>query len=57
MNTRIMEKMGYKNEVRLIMEGKCPKCKDIITKFRDELSLKEYKISGLCQECQDEVYR
>lgn len=25
--------------------------------FRDELSLKEYKISALCQECQDEIFQ
>lgn len=24
--------------------------------FRDELSRKEYQISGLCQNCQDEVF-
>lgn len=24
--------------------------------FRDDLSRKEYTISGLCQECQDEVF-
>lgn len=24
--------------------------------FRDEVSVKEYTISGLCQECQDEVF-
>lgn len=24
--------------------------------FRDELSIREYKISGLCQQCQDEIF-
>lgn len=24
--------------------------------FRDEISLKEYTISGLCQDCQDKVF-
>ena len=24
--------------------------------FRDEISLKEYSISGLCQNCQDEIF-
>ena len=24
--------------------------------FRDELSLREYHISGMCQKCQDEVF-
>lgn len=26
------------------------------TEFRDDLSRKEYTISGLCQECQDAVF-
>ena len=26
------------------------------TEFRDELSKKEYSISGLCQSCQDDVF-
>jgi len=25
--------------------------------FRDEISRKEYKISGLCQACQDAVFK
>ena len=40
-------------------EGKCPFCGKVIDvdhEFRDELSLKEYHISGLCQSCQDEVF-
>lgn len=34
----------------------CQICKKGIGPFRDELSLREYKISGLCQECQDGVF-
>lgn len=38
--------------------GKCPFCsKDIdINEFRDELSRKEFAISGLCQDCQDDTF-
>lgn len=38
--------------------GICPLCPNAIhmEDFRDELSRKEYKISGLCQKCQDEVF-
>ena len=38
--------------------GKCPFCKIEIKgkQFRDLLSLKEYYISGLCQDCQDGVF-
>jgi len=31
-------------------------CGRPITPFRDNLSLKEYRISGLCQECQDKIF-
>jgi len=31
-------------------------CGRPITPFRDNLSLKEYGISGLCQECQDKIF-
>lgn len=38
--------------------GKCPFCgKDMSNpSFRDELSKKEYEISGLCQDCQDDFF-
>ena len=34
----------------------CPICKAEIKGFRDPLSIKEYRISGLCQACQDEMF-
>lgn len=39
-------------------EGKCPFCgKDMSNpSFRDEKSIKEFKISGLCQDCQDKTF-
>ena len=39
-------------------ENKCPFCGKEIKEdeFRDTLSVKEFKISGLCQECQDEFF-
>lgn len=36
--------------------GRCPTCSGEITEFRDPLSLKEFGISGMCQECQDSVF-
>ena len=36
--------------------GICVICKKPITGFRDEISAKEYRISGMCQECQDSVF-
>lgn len=41
----------------LAMAGQsCVACGGRADKFRDELSRREYKISGLCQKCQDDVF-
>ena len=51
--------MDIIREIFNVVEGECPSCGAIInpeTDFRDELSRKEYHISGLCQECQDQVF-
>lgn len=56
----------------LTQRKRCPFCKKIVNTsdafnesyapdrlsnpFRDELSRKEYSISGLCQDCQDEMF-
>lgn len=34
----------------------CVFCNNPATEFKDELSKREYRISGLCQKCQDEVF-
>ena len=47
------------DRVKTISEGYCVSCdaKDIkATSFTDDLSRKEYAISGLCQSCQDDVF-
>ena len=38
--------------------GNCPLCAKPINEadFRDELSKKEFKISGMCQKCQDDFW-
>lgn len=38
--------------------GKCPFCGKEVkgTDFRNEISKREFRISGLCQNCQDELY-
>lgn len=44
--------------IRARENGVCPFCKKPvdINEFRDELSLREYRISGLCQSCQDDFF-
>mgnify|MGYP003652510887 CR=1 FL=1 len=41
-----------------IMMGVCATCPSAIEEkhFRDDLSKKEYAISGMCQDCQDSVF-
>lgn len=39
-----------------IMADKCMSCGLDATEFRDEISRKEFTISGLCQDCQDSVF-
>ncbi len=39
-----------------IAGNSCVKCGESATDFRDELSRKEFGISGLCQSCQDGIF-
>lgn len=39
-----------------IQGDRCASCGATATEFRDELSAREYRISGLCQACQDKVW-
>lgn len=39
-----------------IAANECTWCKGKAKEFRDDLSRREYKISGLCQECQDKTF-
>lgn len=58
MNRDIMRKTGKEKEVEDIDAGRCPFCHMEVNyeDFRDELSKKEFNISGLCQKCQDEIF-
>lgn len=42
--------------VKNLNEDLCPCCSHEIGDFRDQLSRKEFGISGLCQKCQDKVF-
>jgi len=43
---------------QLIITHKCPTCGNFIhmNEFKDELSVREFQISGMCQTCQDGVF-
>ncbi len=59
MSLEFISKIGLEKILQLIKENKCPFCatKVNISEFKDALSLKEYKISGLCQKCQDKTFK
>ena len=40
----------------VIENNQCATCNADATKFRDEESEREYRISGMCQKCQDKVW-
>jgi len=47
------------DRVKTISGGTCVSCDAegiIATSFRDDISRKEYSISGMCQSCQDDVF-
>jgi len=58
MNKNIMRQVGFAKEVELVEKNVCPIClQDInMRDFKDNLSVKEYRISGLCQNCQDKIF-
>ena len=47
------------NRKKAITEKSCVFCNKEVTldSFKDELSLKEFHISGICQPCQDETFK
>jgi len=58
MNKDIMKAAGFGAEVEEVENGKCPicHCKIKMKDFKNEISKREFKISGLCQKCQDKVF-
>jgi hypothetical protein len=58
MNEDIMRKAGFGEAIDNIKLGLCPFCnnKIVFSQFRNEISRREFGISGLCQSCQDETF-
>ena len=51
----IKEVLGI-NRIEAIKSDTCAICKSDAKEFRNDISRKEYRISGMCQECQDSVF-
>lgn len=56
MNREIMKQAGFGVELARIDAGQCPTCGEAVGTFKDELSRREFGISGMCQKCQDETF-
>ncbi len=50
-----LEKL-FPGRMKSIRGDRCVMCKGPASEFEDALSRKEFSISGLCQNCQDEVF-
>jgi hypothetical protein len=56
MEELITEMNGGKSRRAYIHANKCVRCEGDASYFLDEVSRKEYAISGWCQHCQDEMF-
>lgn len=55
MNKDIVKKF-FPQAIKNIEAGKCAMCGGEAGTFQNNLSLKEFEISGMCQKCQDNVF-
>jgi len=53
---KLLEKVSPHPYRKSIETNTCTWCGGDASTFRDELSEKEYTLSGFCQECQDETF-
>ena len=60
MNEGIMRSVGFGKQVDRMKAGKCSWCGKKATALEkmnmDELTKKEFEISGLCEKCQKEIF-
>lgn len=54
----VLRAFGYGDHVDRVEQGLCPFCAQKVDpdSFKDNLSKKEFEISGMCQTCQDEFF-
>lgn len=61
MNEDIMKAAGFGKQVDLVKSGKCPFCGKPVSEedFKDkpEINLREFRISGLCYDCQEDFFK
>jgi hypothetical protein len=53
---RISMSLYGRSRLDCIKNDTCVMCGSVAREFRDDLSRKEFTISGICQKCQDETF-
>lgn len=53
---KLITNITGKDRKETVAERKCIICGNTNLVFRDSLSVDEYKISGMCQSCQDDTF-
>jgi len=48
--------MGFTPQKEAEEKGICSRCKKPVGAFKDDISRREYNITGFCQECQDWLF-
>lgn len=58
MNEDIIKSLFGEQIIDRLQNNECPMCghKIDIAEFVDDLSRREFEISGLCQKCQDKIF-
>ena len=60
MNDHVKDQMSERLFGRKLTESRknkiCVVCGEKLTPFRDSVSVKEYELSGMCQNCQDKTF-
>ena len=46
----------FADQLKRLDQCLCPTCGKEVGEFRDDLSRKEFTISGMCQSCQDSMF-
>lgn len=52
----LSKKIFGRSHSECLANNECVSCGAKAVDFRDELSVKEYQISGMCQKCQDQIF-
>jgi len=55
----MLRSIGFKKEIDNVENNLCAICKSDKVKpedFRDDLSRREFEISGMCQSCMDKIF-